>query len=157
MRDTDLGNPELSFEMLKQSIAAWVSTREELETCELTDSSNAARLGLSFLAYFAESALHLGDSSGGEWSYETIRGVKLEYELALADAQAGDYRRAKEKLTWTKNLFLGRKDFSEALAKIVELMPDHDEPFVMPLPAWMDPRFNGEQDQGLENPQDRVQ
>ncbi|MDP2633122.1 MAG: hypothetical protein Q8P25_05385, partial [Candidatus Curtissbacteria bacterium] len=76
---------------------------------------------------------------------------RMEGEVAIADAQIGDRRKVKELLVKKMKEERGNRyhhtKFSRKLRELISLIDDFGSPFHLPLPAWMDPRFNGEQNQ----------
>ncbi len=78
------------------------------------------------------------------YSPRTIHEARMKGERALLDACGGNYRGIKAILATDVTLVSGLPDESDhreaqrRFYKIVEVMPDFAEPFVLPNPAWMD-------------------
>ena len=100
---------------------------------ELLDS----RSDLDDIRFLIEMNLKLGHNS---------RDRRIKGESILALAQAGNFINLKnwlkEELAEERGNSFRYPPFARKIKEALQLIPDFSEPFKLPIPSWMDERFN---------------
>lgn len=127
-----------------------------IDTFSLEESLNLAFLGL---VYATEALFHAEDldiekhrRTRENYSVSVtavLHSVRLSMESTIAAAQSGDFELLKG---WVggmaaycmKSQELRDRKLGEKLSEMFLIMPDNGDGWVLPVPAWMDSRFNGE-------------
>lgn len=121
------------------------------------NDDEALHLGYEYVQRWFEIIFFCRDSeyesmhSRGESGPEPVTDNLVRYlESALFSAQGGDYIQLKNVLVFQGNRLtripVQRKILGQNLIKIGRSIPTKGKPFNPLIPAWKDPRFNGEQE-----------
>lgn len=136
---------------------------QQIASTGIMNPGDAAFLGFQILVYMTEQTTHDYDMHRIEFGTETdakMQRIKIGdakgaldtkhmNEAVIIEALQRNLRPLKE---WVRDEYIPfvepNKDMPEGLleklGKIVEVMPEQYSGLQMPMPAWMDSRFNGE-------------
>ena len=157
-QDTKL---KVQIDALSRKIAIAAKARFHTEADMMSRDSfspdEAVRLAVAWRSYANEGYLYDGDLAELEfWFKENDRllnkDIRRENEVALTQAATGDYRALKgiiagyaSSSTANSRILRTRVEIerkSSQYKKLLDAVPDHGDPVTLPIPSWMDSRFN---------------